>query len=640
MRVRSLLAICAIVVAVIALRLAPAAAFSIDDVIYIDMARAMARQGSLFVAANGGVEGAPVLAKNLTVVVDGKAAPQYPSGYAYIAAPFYAAFGVSGLILLNALSGIAALVLTYSIANRLYGDRKTALGAAAILAFGGYWPNYLFGVWPHMLALAIVLGGVRLALAALGEPSGRRSLALAMAGAVLGSGVSVRIDIILALISIFFWLRFFATPARRSDAIVLAMGAAPGLMLAALLNDAKFGLLTPFTYGQSGGFVGLGQYAAAIAVAGAAVICALAIDVSRLRVAAFIVRRRREALAAAAIATLCALLADEDSRTYFQSLFVLVFDLQALPDTRFQPGLVRDEFGQIAYWGLPKKALLQSLPYAALLIIPLAGFFAGKRVKAASLLLALMCAPIAFYGLNFWHGGMSYNMRYFLPCLPFIAILTASTLNDLRRSLPPTALRHGLFAVGLGAFGGLTFTTLGEAVDAQWRTPLALYPQLTLAAALAVAAILSVFGDRARSARAAFALGLAAIGYAGALGLNDEIRYEGERAARLSLDAAHENALRPGDLVVTPAVESFVRAQSRGVAVFHLTRGREGDAAEAARAFANSGRCVLGHGSKAIAALGAVNPARRVSLAGNPAPTIAFAAFGDCAGRPAIEPLP
>jgi hypothetical protein len=608
----------------------PAAAFTIDDVVYIDMARAMAREGSLFLAG-GDVPGAPLVARDLTVIVGDRVAPQYPSGYAFIAASFYAAFGMRGLILLNALAGLGAAALTWSLGLKLFRDRAIALSGAGILVGGTFFLNYLFAIWPHMLALLFLLGGVKLAAAALDPASLRRSLLIALSGAVLTAGAAIRVDAVLALGAVFLWLRIFAAPADRNAARLLLLGAAPVLLALSFLNQAKFGVFSPFTYGATGRHIEASDYALLLALAGAGFLAAFIVDVSRA--SAIIAAGRKHAILFGCLLAL-GVLALAPVRDYARGLYALLVDLQALPESRFQPGLARNAYGQISFWMLPKKALLQSLPFLPLLVVPIAAFFAGRRVKEVSLLLGLAAAPVAFYSLNAWHGGMSCNLRYFLPVLPFIALLAGLALVELwrRARLGRDAV---LLSLGAGAATALLAAVAAERLGGPARLPLLLYPQIALGAALLIIAIRCVYLNTEQSARAALVAGLACIGAAGVIGASDEFGYERQRLARAILDRAHAAALESGDLAIVGSAPVYVRAEGKGALVVQLAEGSEADALALARAYVGSGRCVLANGTAAIRALAPLSPSP-ASVAGSPWAE-PYAALGDCSARPAIR---
>ena len=405
------------------------------------------------------------------------------------------------------------------------------------------------------------------------------------------------------------------------------------LLAEALLNEAKFGMLTPFTYGGRGGYVEMDRYAALLGGAALIFAAAFIVDVSRPAVERLIRRHAPKLLLGAAAISLAAL-AFASARTFVHSLYVLIVDLQALPDSKFQPGLVRDGYGQIAFWGLPKKALLQSLPFATLLIVSIAALFSGRRATGLSLLLSLAAAPIAFYGLNYWHGGMGYNLRYFLPCLPFIAILTALALVEVE-GRAPVSRRATVYAFAVGGGCALFPLSVADGLAAA-RLPLLLYPQLALAAATFIAAASYLYRPTDRTARVTLVTSLVAIGCAAVVGLSDEFQYERQRLARQGLDRAHLAALTSGDLAIASSVEVFVAAESKGSSVFQMRPGAETDAVEAAWAFAAAGRCVLANGEAAIAALGALDP-RPVAVVDS-FWSEPYAVLGDCAGRPLLRP--
>jgi hypothetical protein len=61
----------------------------------------------------------------------------------------------------------------------------------------------------------------------------------------------------------------------------------------------------------------------------------------------------------------------------------------------------------------------------------------------------------SFFALNQWHGGFSNNMRYFLPALPFLALLAAEAWRQIgpaRMLWHPAALAIGIAALPLVTF--------------------------------------------------------------------------------------------------------------------------------------------------------------------------------------------
>ena len=87
--------------------------------------------------------------------------------------------------------------------------------------------------------------------------------------------------------------------------------------------------------------------------------------------------------------------------------------------------------GTRSFWGLSKKALGQSLPWLgllALLLRPQLWQGRSRSFTCALIFTALFMLPFL---IRSWHGGMSSNMRYFLPALPVLSILAATLIHDL-----------------------------------------------------------------------------------------------------------------------------------------------------------------------------------------------------------------
>ena len=106
-------------------------------------------------------------------------------------------------------------------------DEWIARAATVIVGAASIFAGYFFAIWPHMAALAFILGGA-LATAAAGNGS-RPLRAAGVAGLLFGIGSGVRVDVILSAVAAFFWLRLFARPGDRLPAAILILGLAPGL---------------------------------------------------------------------------------------------------------------------------------------------------------------------------------------------------------------------------------------------------------------------------------------------------------------------------------------------------------------------------------------------------------------------------
>lgn len=585
------------VAAILGAFIAPPMPFIIDGGVYLDMARAMAEDGSLAIETNGGVEDAPALTKYLTRADGALVYPQYPSGYAFIATPFYTLFGVRGLMLMNALAMLGCVWLTYFTAKRLFKDENTSLIAAGILLLATFISNYALAIWPHMLSLAVWLGAISAAIVGNDQTrSNHRALWFAAAGLIIGLGVNIRIDSILLFGVLFVWLGLFARPADRMAPLWIFVGAAPALLFAAWLNQLKFGAFTPVSYGSSSGATDIRGYLPVMAAGGAALAAVWLINIP----AALAETQRRigaqRLIIVAAISgfALIAVMHDFIWRIAYGA-YVLVVNLQA-HNAYFQAGVEPNEFGQLMFWGYPKKALIQSLPFLPLIIIPAFSMTRGKHVAATALCLLTIAAPIAFYSINQWHGGGSYNMRYFIPALPFIAILSAVALREMAKTAGGVERRDFLIAGVGAAILYLGAQELGGAVPALYA-PAALYPQWVLA--FLCAALIAAFLLRkdAKTARAALLASAAALAYGAFLSLENEASHEKARGELFAHSTEISKSIPQDALVLTQLPVLLTHAEAGGASVMVPHENNIEQSLQAAAAFARAGRCVYFHNS-------------------------------------------
>ncbi|MEM9495093.1 MAG: hypothetical protein AAGA09_03745 [Pseudomonadota bacterium] len=577
--------------------LAPAAPFGIDSAIYYDMARAMADHGALHIASSGKVPGAPPLTKDLTVVHNGMVYPQFPGGYAFIAAPFYKAFGIRGLMAINAIAAGLCLWITYRLTATLL-DRAAAIWAASILGAATYIANYAFGIWPHILALAFWLTAAWLALTGVDAVEKRRQFVFcAAAGFLVSVGATVRVDTILAAPAIVLWMRLVAAPEEKSPALAFLIGLLPGIAMATLLNHLKFGVLSPFAVDADG--AGDLLWVAAVVLGFIALL--FTADLREFALEVIEEAGRANAAAGTAIFVLLAVLLVTPLRDFFYGAYVLLFNFQAHAAFA-QESVQPDEYGQLMFFGSPKRALVQSLPFAALICIPLIDFFRGRDTFAYSLCLLAIAAPIAFYSAGQWHGGASYNMRYFIPALPFIAILCAGAIRSLEIAGGGVSRQSMLAIFFVAALTFLASDTLGSAAE-HLRAPLALYPQWILAAIAAGGAIRFCWRPQSRRlARFAFGAGLFALAYGGAINFTDAVSTEKTRAAGrvLSADIAaavfnkrrSSDAERPSPLIVTQNTVTTIAAENAGAHVMTISEKNIAKIRQAVNAFAGAGACV------------------------------------------------
>lgn len=631
---RGLLLVVGVVFAFIGAVIFPPAAFSVDEAIYIDMAHAMASRGALDVTPQDLPEGAPLMAKShgLVQIIGDRAIPQYPGLYGVIAAPFFFIGGVKGLIFLNALCGVFCLWLTYQIARTLTNDGWIARASVLILGGASIFAGYMFAIWPHMLALAFGLAGAYATLLA-GQARDRASLMFAVcAGLIFGLGVGVRVDVILAAIAALFWLRLFAKPSMRSVSLALAAGLMPGLLLAAWINQIKFGVFNPFSYGAEIGSISIGHHMKTIipiAIAGAV---AMSVDVSSKPAQTVINMARRAPMPSIAAGCIAAFITVWFAfPSLFTGAWLMLVDIQAYAGAP-RPGLERDASGYWDFWGVPKKALAQSMPWMALALAPFILFLRGRKTTETSFLLLFASAVILFFAMRGWHGGMAYNMRYYLGAAPFIAILAAMGLNQLR---PATAqhkdilLRGAMAGVAL-AIGAYALSPLYGAYAVAMR----LYPQLLLAGLLAIGVLTVLW--RPENQRAKFitaALAGAALANGAMISVFDVNGYFADRARYVPFDRAYGEMTTHDAVIFTQFDELLISASLNGAAVIRLTDENMNAASEVIAAYVKSGRCVYAHTYPAAKSFGLEKFIALEMPPNAPSPGLALYAYRDAPAR-------
>ncbi|MCI4644867.1 MAG: hypothetical protein MRY64_08805 [Hyphomonadaceae bacterium] len=591
-----------VIATALALLVAPST-MGIDDTLHVQMVRALVDHGALHIAETGGVEASPALQTLLTHSVDGKVMPQYPSGYAFLAAPFYLLLGIKGLVLMNALSLVVILWATRRLALTLFADDRLAWIAMALLGLASFLPVYGFIILPHLSSLALVmLAAERSAHAASEAGRSRFRLWLALAGLCLGIAVNLRVDVILAMACLVFWVRLFGLPNHRSATLLLIAGMVPGLLVASVLNDAKFGSFVPISYGPKSGADSMTKYMAPFALLSAAFLLSFLVDTSGPRFRALWARiyRRNVLLGGLMIAGLGLLLVPA-ARGFLFNAWVLVVDLQQASDWQARLGLQRDEWGFANFYGLNKKALVQSMPWFALCAFPLAALFQGRDVRSLSLCFSAMAAIFAFYSLRQWHGGFAVNMRYFLPALPFAAILGAYALCQLWARFPSFRLSAQSWRILIVA--GLALLAISGAagqVSPIHKAALFLLPLGLAGVLLAALFALLLPTGRTHTRPAALSAGLVglSLGHASMASAFDMITYQ----SRLNGLGPHIEAVSTsfpdGALIVTRTLELFLDVRESGAHIadpglkIDMERSRIQSTVDA---FRSEGRCVYVH---------------------------------------------
>lgn len=382
-------------------------------------------------------------------------APTVPPLYALLALPFSWA-GWRGLVALNTLGFVVAILATFVYA-RHYAERpRTAWLAAGTLALGGYCIEYAQGLWPQMVTMGLAAVAVLCAARARDDASSIWALAAGLAGG-LAAGVRYQNVFFAGCVGLglFLW-----TPKRWRVSVAYGLGLAVPLGASSVLNRLRLGFWNPVSKGS--GY--------------------LSVE-TMVPEQGFL----RDALTMA---------------------WARVVDYSARPPllgTEHMSYLRPDPVtGAYLLGPAMKKAWLQSAPWIGLALI---GFFVvwvlarspaggGREVRRRRLrevrALALVVLPtLAMFSATgvLRTDGFGFNQRYFLELLPLTAVAFAWWLDDVE--LP----RVGFLAGALGA-AVLVLGALSWPPDAVTRQRLLLYAPLGIAGLLILAWIFRRAGSR------------------------------------------------------------------------------------------------------------------------------------------------
>jgi hypothetical protein len=517
-----------------------------DGFIYQAMIDAFAHHGSLFV--ENGFEQYRADPLRLTIMRDagGRLAPQYPGGWAILAAPAYLAGGLRGVILVNAVASALTLPLVWAAARALFEDRRLATRAALIYGLATFAVDYAFGVWPHGVTTFLVTAAVAAAAAGWRRGGAAELRGALAAGLALGLGVNIRVDALIAAAPIAVWLLGAGRRPYAALGLLLA-GLLPGLAAAAAINQAKFGVFSPVTYGTSQGATSLGYYAQLAPLAAAAAVAALGLGIGRVRAALY----RPPGLAVAGVAAFALALALPGSREALiriaEGFWVLVVDFQAYPAPA--RGLTEMPDGTIRMYGITKKALLQSLPYAAAVLVLAPRLWRGPDRAATAFCALFVLLGILPFAFGSWHGGMGNNMRYFLNVMPVLAILSAVAL----RQVAMLSGERGIVSVAAALCVGSAALIYAGVQGYSWEFALSNTLPNAVAGTAATLAITVLLADGAlRRSIATMLRGVAALGLMTAfiLGWVIDVQFKNLVRAR-NAELATLAAELPGNALVT-----------------------------------------------------------------------------------------
>lgn len=473
----------------------PAGLFTIDEMIQVAGIDALARTGGLVVENDALAPGHKALRVwYLRAAPDGLV-PQYPSGFALLAAPFWMMGGVKGVMALNFIAACGAAVLTGLIARDATGAKGAGVAAAALVMTGAFLPDYALALWPHAVALAISTFAIWAALRAVATGNWRWSLAVGLA---LGFGGLIRVDVWFLAPALAMWAVLTSARPLR-DLFLAGLGLAPGVLAASFLNWVKFGHFFPASYGQSsgGGSVTASGYNFALILLAVAAFCCVIARFSR-PIWGWVA-------GVAGIAIIAALSGGADYLiASLRGLWVLGVDLRDYKGVDVEP-FIRStpEGGAIFYFTL-KKALAQSMPWLG--VLPALWLMSRGRSdeerRFVSLFAIIAPTLMLFFASREWHGGLSSNLRYLLPLAPLFAVGAVIALERL-----PGSGRWGWIAgaVVTGALPFLFFTSSDPTsikVETEQNLPPMIFGALvivTTLAALAPARFRPAFGAIARA---------------------------------------------------------------------------------------------------------------------------------------------
>jgi hypothetical protein len=367
-----------------------------------------------------------------------------PPLYAVLAAPF-SFLGWRGLVALNTIALLAVILLVFALTRRCSSAPEAPWIAAFCVGLGAYFYEYAQGLWPHMVAVALVTGAAYCATRALTERPARWASA---AGLLSAAAAGVRYQNAFVVACLGFGL--FALSRRRFvAAAAFGLGALPPLGASSLINHARIGSWNPVSKGP--GYL-----------------------------------PNSESIAAGGEGSF---LGD-----FVTMAWARIVDYTAAPSLA---GTIHESFhtphpvsGAYVMVTAVKKAWLQSAPWMVVPLLLLAGAWLparwwqramGSAPQPQLRLLSLVVLPtLAMFSATgpARTDGLCFNQRYFCELVPLVAVAFAWAVEGIAR-------RRTVLLVG-GLLGAtLGFVSLMPHHLVPLRHYLLLYVPLALAALLA-----------------------------------------------------------------------------------------------------------------------------------------------------------
>ncbi|MDH5674889.1 MAG: hypothetical protein OEZ06_22355 [Myxococcales bacterium] len=335
-----------------------------------------------------------------------------PPLYAFFAQPF-APLGLRGLLSLNLLSYLATAALLFVHLRRIGTSPISPWLAALCLLLFSHSLEYAVGIWSHSLSVLLCTAAVVLVSRA---RAGDRLLLFACAGLLCGFATGVRYQNLVFTACVGLTVLLHA-PRRGESAVSFGLAAGLPLLANSLINRARLGFYNPVSKGPGYAAMG-GGGGGGPGPASAAGGSGLGIDDSLL------------------------------------SALFRVVDYRLRPPQSFGSFALSPDpdSGAFVFYGVAKKALLQSCPWmglalllAALALIPRR---AGASTETAALRRELISCALPLFGIvalfalagSARTDGIGFNQRYLLEMVPLAAIILALSLEGLALSMPAASL--------------------------------------------------------------------------------------------------------------------------------------------------------------------------------------------------------
>ncbi|MBW2167194.1 MAG: phospholipid carrier-dependent glycosyltransferase, partial [Deltaproteobacteria bacterium] len=448
---------------------------SIDEGTYHMMTKSFSESGGLEIWNGYREYPSPELETRLIFARNERLVSQYPYLFPVLSTPFYRIWGYRGLFFINVIAFAGIVFFCYAIARKLFQDRNLALNSCFIFIFATFSWEYSQAAWPHATTTFFLMVAFYFFVCSFYAKTVRVAFLLALTGFAMG----IRLDSIFVLPCLIIPF-LFLKPYRPLPALATCIGALPGLVILTATNYAKFGVLSPFSYGRSMDASELKRYLP-FAVLGILIIV-ISWVLTRRPVISTLHRYKRTAIITTILLITVLAIIPQVRTEVGNSLngaYQLIVDLRVRDLDIREGALSRSEGGGMVYINGLKKSLLQSCPYLVVLLLPFLRII--RNDKESVQLTILFLIPVAFIGFyayhNGWHGGLCMNLRYFIPILPLTSMLSAYAWREMSGNINLNWGRMCLLTTFL--FAILFLTTL-NGVNAQE------FPFLTLPLLLAL----------------------------------------------------------------------------------------------------------------------------------------------------------